>query len=180
MGLNRIPRDSCQVRPAGSPLCHNTHWHLPRALSSRFSDFLASADRRSRKQPSSYCTRGERRVSFSFGFQNKTDGELFADDGNGIIGGKDIEYMAQRLNRVCRDLSTWGKKCGLTFNARKTVVLLFTKSSAIRKKYGDKKLVKTDGLQIPLSDSVKYLGVTLDSKLSWKPHIEAKTSACKN
>ena len=50
------------------------------------------------------------------------NGELFADDGNGIIGGKGIDYMAQRLNRVCRDLSHWGKKCGLTFNASKTVV----------------------------------------------------------
>ena len=61
------------------------------------------------------------------------NGELFADDGNGIIGGKDIEYMAQRLNRVCRDLSQWGKKCGLTFTASKTVMLLFTKSNVVRK-----------------------------------------------
>ena len=40
---------------------------------------------------------------------NGVNGELFADDGNGIIGGKDIDHMAQRLNRVCRDLSHWGK-----------------------------------------------------------------------
>ena len=50
-------------------------------------------------------------------------GELFADDGNGLIGGKDIDYMAQRLNRVCRDLSKWGQACGLTFNASKTVAI---------------------------------------------------------
>ena len=53
---------------------------------------------------------------------NVVNGELFADDGNGIIGGKDFKHMAQRLNRVCRDLSLWVKKCGLTFNASKTVV----------------------------------------------------------
>ena len=111
---------------------------------------------------------------------NGVSGELFADDGNGIIGGKDLDHMAQRLNRVCRDLSLWGKKCGLTFNASKTLVLLFTKLSAARKKYEGKKLVKMDGIQIPFSNSVKYLGVTLDNKLTWKPHIEAKTTACKN
>ena len=54
---------------------------------------------------------------------NGVSDELFANGGNGIIGGKDIEYMAQRLNRVCSDLSLWGKDCGLTFNASKTVVL---------------------------------------------------------
>ena len=83
------------------------------------------------------------------------------------------------LNRVCRDLSQWGKKCGLTFNASKTVALLFTKSSAVRKKYESKKLIKMDGQQIPFSDSVKYLGVTVDNKLTWKPHLEEKTTACK-
>ena len=74
--------------------------------------------------------------------------------------------MAQRLNRICRDLSQWGKKCGLTFNASKTVVLLFTKSNVVHKKYEDKKLIKMDGQQIPFSDTVKYLGVTLDNKLT--------------
>ena len=87
--------------------------------------------------------------------------------------------MAQRLNRVCRDLSQWGKKCGLTFNANKTVVLLFSKSNVTRKKYADKKLIKMNGQEIPFSDSVKYLGVTLDNKLTWKPHLEEKTTACK-
>ena len=36
-----------------------------------------------------------------------------------------------------------------------------------------------DGQQIPFSDSVKYLGVTLDKKLTWKQHLEEKTTACK-
>ena len=40
---------------------------------------------------------------------NGVSGELFTDNGNGIIGGTDIEYMAQSLNRVCRDLSNWGR-----------------------------------------------------------------------
>ena len=72
---------------------------------------------------------------------HEVTGELFADDGNGN-GGKDIEYMAQRLNRVCRDLSQWGQTCGLTFNASKTVVILFSKSNIEKKKYEDKKVSK--------------------------------------
>ena len=36
-----------------------------------------------------------------------------------------------------------------------------------------------DGINIPFTHSVKYLGVTLDYKLTWKPHLEEKIAACK-
>ena len=36
-----------------------------------------------------------------------------------------------------------------------------------------------DGIQIPFSYSVKYMGVTLDYKLTWKTHVENKTIAYK-
>ena len=57
--------------------------------------------------------------------------------------------------------------------------MLFLKSSNEKKQYGHKKLIKMDRIQIPFSDSVKYLGVTLDNKLTWKTQIENKTVACK-
>ena len=36
-----------------------------------------------------------------------------------------------------------------------------------------------DGINISFSDTFKYLGVTLDRKLTWKHHIYDKLSSCK-
>ena len=99
---------------------------------------------------------------------NGVNGELFADDGNGIIGGKNLEEMAQKLNRVCRDLSAWGKKCGLTFNASKTVALLFTRSNTVRKKYEGKKLLKNGWDK----NTLLKLGEILRSHLRLKTNME--------
>ena len=87
--------------------------------------------------------------------------------------------MAGRINRVCRDLTTWGNKCGLKFNPSKTIVILFTKSNKTKKQYNGAKLVKMDDKYIPFTDTVKYLGVTLDTSLNWKHHIMDKVSTCK-
>ena len=65
--------------------------------------------------------------------------KLFADAGNGVISGTNIEYMAQRLSRVCRDLFQCGKKCALTFNASKTVVILFSKYIIMKESIGAKR-----------------------------------------
>ena len=58
--------------------------------------------------------------------------------------------MAQSLYRVCRDLSLWGKKCGLAFNASKTVVtcIHYSQKTTLRKTYVQN-LVQMDGIKTP-------------------------------
>ena len=71
-------------------------------------------------------------------------------------------------------LIAWGNTCRLRFNHSKTVAVLFSSNNKVFKRH-----IKIDGNNIPYSNSVKYLGLTLDSKLSWGIHIKGKVIACK-
>ena len=56
-------------------------------------------------------------------------GNGFADDCVTMIGGQNLHTMMSRLQKVCNELTDWGKTAGLTFNASKTEVIIFTKKN---------------------------------------------------
>ena len=99
----------------------------------------------------------------------------FADDaGLTISGSKPCLMMSCMQHAVDRALE-WGRRCGLRFSPEKTVVVLFTR------KYKPEipQQLEMYGKSVPFSDTVKYLGVTLDAKLTWKSHVETKVKAAK-
>jgi len=57
---------------------------------------------------------------------------------------------------------------GLTVNPFKTTVMIFTG------KYKPEPSLKLWGKEIVYTNSVKYLWVTLDTKLNWKLYLEEK------
>ena len=71
-------------------------------------------------------------------------------------------------------LTKWGRRCGLKFNPEKSVAVVFTRSNKL-----PQTPLKIDGKDIAYKKEVKYLGVTLDSKLHWKPHIDEKIKKAK-
>ena len=101
----------------------------------------------------------------------------FADDGTILISGPDpttLVYIAQEaLNKI----SQWGADHGLTFSPSKTNAVLF------HRKYKSPETslpsLTLDGSIISYTPTVKYLGVTLDYKLKWTPHIEDKIAKAK-
>ena len=85
--------------------------------------------------------------------------------------------MMSRLQKVCTELEAWGNTAGLKFNASKTVVILFSKQSP--KPHDLPNQLQMGGINIPFGQEVRYLGVTLDYKLTWTTHIDNATKKCK-
>ena len=102
------------------------------------------------------------------------EGIGYADDCCILMGGTDQSHMVAQVQRVVNKLITWGNSCGLHFNHSKTVAVLFTSNN---KKF--RRHIRIQGNDIPYSNRVKYLGVTLDRNLNWNIHIKEKAIACK-
>ena len=96
-------------------------------------------------------------------------GHGFADDCATMIGGINLYTMMSRLQKVCTELQEWGNTAGLTFNSSKTVVIIFTKKHIKTSDMPNK--LKISEQYIKFSHEVKYLGVTLDSKMIWDVHF---------
>jgi hypothetical protein len=74
------------------------------------------------------------------------------------------EIMQEALNVVVR----WTVNEGLNISPHKTVIVPFTN----RRRIEGLGPLKLHGKQLQMLDGVKYLGVTLDSKLSWNQHLQ--------
>ena len=91
----------------------------------------------------------------------------FADDTNLFISGKNINHLEQIINTELDNIILWLKANKLSLNIKKTQFVLFS---------GFKKTKPSINLNIEgesISETVKskFLGVTIDNKLSWKDHI---------
>ena len=93
---------------------------------------------------------------------------LFAGDTSMIITNPDLMEFTNSINTNSKKLNRWLKSNSLSLNIDKTHFLLFcTKTS---QNYNFHPLY--DNRQITKVESIKFLGIILDSNLSWKQHIE--------
>jgi len=106
---------------------------------------------------------------------NGVKGIGFADDLCLLVTGIDPSTLLCLAQQVTDKAIEWGRKYGLTFNATKTVVVMFTHL----RNWSTSKRLQINGTDIPYSDSVKYLGIYLDSKLTFKTHINNKIGKAK-
>jgi hypothetical protein len=92
---------------------------------------------------------------------------LFADDINIIQTTSDSIQLKENLNTVLGNIIRWFQANLLTLNFDKTYYMYFkTKTSQT-----DNSPIKYINTQINSAHYTEFLGVTLDSTLSWQGHI---------
>lgn len=99
----------------------------------------------------------------------------YADDIVLLIRGAVLSATFEMMQAALRHVSEWCKGKSLQVNPAKTQVVLFTK----RRKIGELPTLKMNGQPLEISSSVKYLGVHLDSKLTFSVHLEKAISRAK-
>ena len=92
----------------------------------------------------------------------------FADDTNLLNFSSCVKSINKQVNYDLKNLSNWLKANKISLNVGKTELVLFTSS----KKQLDCDLkFKLNRERLYETDSVKYLGIQIDKRLSWKQQI---------
>ena len=91
---------------------------------------------------------------------------LFADDTHIFCSNENVEVLQDTLNRELAKLFVWFSINKLSLNLGKTNYMLF------RSRPPDLELhLKINNAEIPKVTATKFLGIIIDDRLNWKPHI---------
>ena len=93
---------------------------------------------------------------------------IFADDTNLLIEGNDLGKMIDSLNKELKEISDFFKANQLKLNPKKTKSVIFRRKT-LRHDYVLSDIL-LDGEVLTVNDEASFLGITIDSNLSWEKH----------
>ena len=97
---------------------------------------------------------------------------LFADDTSIYYGSPNLHESYQVFNNELEKVSNWILANGLSLNSNKTYYMLFCGNKKVHNTYP----IKMFGRDITRKRELRFLGLILDDKLSWKSHIHTVTN----
>ena len=92
--------------------------------------------------------------------------QAYADDLAVLVTGADMLWIRGMAQKAINIAENCALEQELQFSCKKTEIVLFT-----HKRNPDLGSLSMNGTKLELSKEARLLGVTLDSKLTWKPHI---------
>lgn len=97
-----------------------------------------------------------------------TKATIYVDDIFLYTSHKNINNGIQELNSSISKISTWLGELGFNISVPKCGFCIFSRSKINFDTYS----IQINNQNVPCSKELKYLGIILDSQLSWKPHIQ--------
>jgi hypothetical protein len=97
---------------------------------------------------------------------------LFADDTSNIITNTDVQEFKHNIDAVLQEINNWFLSNLLTLNYNKTHFVQFF----VKKQNKIKIQITSSNTILTNINSTKFLGLTIDSTMSWKEHLAALTS----
>ena len=91
---------------------------------------------------------------------------LFADDTTLFVTHRNVTYMEWCIQEDMETLHDWFKANKLTLNISKSVVMHFSNKNK------RKIVIKVGNLTLPVVTKTKFLGVWIDSRLTWNVHLD--------
>ena len=98
---------------------------------------------------------------------------LYTDDTTAFVIGKNEDEVVTLLNIIFSEISKWCSINSLKIHPTKCKVMLISRKSFT----GPLKPVKWGNKCLEYTDKVKVLGIYIDNKLTWKPHIKELTKS---
>ncbi|XP_061607052.1 small fragment nuclease isoform X1 [Phyllopteryx taeniolatus] len=98
---------------------------------------------------------------------------MYADDTVFFVHGRSKDTVAAKLTNTMSCVTTWLQECCLQLNVSKTVGMYFTKTNRVSPDPD----ILVNGEKMQIVSQYKYLGLIIDSQLSFKAHID---KLCKN
>ena len=92
--------------------------------------------------------------------------QAYADNLAVLVTGADMLWIRGMAQKAINIATNWALDQELQFSSKKTEIILFT-----HKRNPDLGSLSMNGTKLELSKEARLLGVTLDCKLTWKPHI---------
>lgn len=103
------------------------------------------------------------------------DAQGYADDLVIVVRGFCQNTVSQIIQKGLKTVNDWCVESDLSVNADKTIIVPFTKKRRLDKLI----MPKLNGKRITFSLEAKYLGVTIDQKLTWNKHLANVLSKAK-
>ena len=98
---------------------------------------------------------------------------LFADDGAIWTTANNLCDALKDIQEAVNLITGWTEKWGLTISKEKTVAIVFTSRHV-----GIPPSLMIEGYPIKYKNSVKFLGMHFDSRLTWATHINQTVAKC--